>query len=105
MIKDTTQVILSQLSHLRKSKGLQQSLLMVIGNTMATGISAVSLMLISRLLGPSLFGEFSVGFALMMILKVVSDGGLSAATLKFAGGSSDRAKINSYFSLTFRYRT
>ncbi len=89
---------------IKKSEGVRQSLMMVVGNTMATGISAVSLMMISRLLGPSLFGEFSVGFALAMILNRFNDAGLSSAALKYAGGSSDIKQINRYFSITLLYR-
>lgn len=92
------------LHQLFRSKGIQQVLIMVVGNSMATGISAISLILISRLLGPSLFGEFSVGFALIMIIVRINDAGLTAALTKFAGQTTNHDKQNDYFSVTLKTR-
>jgi O-antigen/teichoic acid export membrane protein len=66
------------------SQGIQQTLITVVGNVLATGLSALALIGVSRLLGPEQFGVFSVGFAIIMILNKIGDLGLSAAILKFS---------------------
>jgi O-antigen/teichoic acid export membrane protein len=93
-----------KLKWLLQSEGVQQTSVMVVGNTLATGLSAVSLIIISRLLGPALFGEFSLGFAIVMILIRLADMGLNAAILKYAGGTTDRKEVNTYFGLSLSYR-
>ncbi|MGD9129862.1 MAG: oligosaccharide flippase family protein [Candidatus Woesebacteria bacterium] len=87
-----------------KSQGLKQSGISIVGNTFATGFSAIALMLISRQLGPELFGEFSVGFSIVMISNRFNDFGLSIAILKLAGGTFRKNKINAYFSRSLKYR-
>lgn len=81
--------------------GVWQSVLTIVGNTLATGLSALALILISRLLGPERFGEFSVGFAVVLILNKINDLGLNATLLKFIPpAQSDRAQVNRIFSYT-----
>ena len=63
--------------------GVKDSALMTGGSTAATGLSAVAGILISSILGPVGFGEFSVGFSLMFILSKLNDMGLLAAQLKY----------------------
>jgi O-antigen/teichoic acid export membrane protein len=85
--------------------GVWQSLITIVGNTLATGLSAVALILISRALGPTRFGEFSVGFAIVLILNKVNDGGLNATLLKFVPPAhSDQEKMNRFFSYTFKLK-
>jgi O-antigen/teichoic acid export membrane protein len=87
------------------SDGLRQSLITVVGNTFATGLSALALILISRMLGPVKFGEFSVGFAIILILNKFNDGGLGSATLKFAAKfSHDKEAVNRIFSYTWQVK-
>lgn len=95
--------MLKQFQQLAKSKGLQLSALTVIGNVFAAGISAIALIVISRLLGPEKFGEFSVGFAIVLIIIRLVDFGLNVAVLKYAAN----APINeqkSIFALTLKYK-
>lgn len=75
------------------SQGLQQTALTVVGNMAGTALSAVALIIISRILGPSEFGQFSVGFAIVLILIKVNDVGLSAIVLKFAGQTTSVSTI------------
>jgi O-antigen/teichoic acid export membrane protein len=91
-------------SLLTQSAGLRQSIFSLVGNTAATGISAVSLMLISRLLGPEKFGEFSVGFAIVLILLRVNDLGLNATILKFVGEKPDKNDILAINSFTLKIK-
>ena len=74
------------------SQGLLQSLKTLIGSTFATGISAISLMIYSRVLGPEKFGEFSVGFALVMILTRINDIGFNNAILRY-GSEKDEKNV------------
>lgn len=91
-------------SNLLFSSGVKQASTVVIGNVLATGFSAISLILISRLLGPSSFGEFSVGIALIMIITRFNDLGLSTALTRFVGGSSKKTDIAKYVAVTFKFR-
>lgn len=70
---------------LLSSAGLQQSVLLTGGNFVATLFSALGLILISRTLGPTLFGEFTVGYSLMIILVRLQGIGLNVAIQKVAG--------------------
>jgi O-antigen/teichoic acid export membrane protein len=80
------------------SQGLRQSIAMVVGNTFATGISAIALILISRLLGPEAFGEFSIGFALVLILIRFCDVGLNSALQKYVPSAESSKAQNWLFS-------
>ena len=84
------------------SAGLWQSATTLAGSTMATAISAVALMIYSRALGPEQFGEFSVGFALTMILVRINDFGTSTAILKF--GAQKATNQSTLFFLTLKYK-
>ncbi len=87
------------------SSGLRQSAVTVVGNALGTGLSAIALILISRLLGPAQFGEFSVGFAIVMILNKINDAGLNATVVKFAPqAGDDHEKANRIFSYTLRLK-
>ncbi len=86
------------------SVGLRQSILMLGGNATAQGVSAISLIIISRSLGPELFGEFSVGFAIALMLNRISDLGLSFAIQKYAPVATDNGQVNRIFSFTLRMK-
>lgn len=94
----------TKLKSMSISQGLQQSLLTVFGNMGATLISAVAMILISRTLGPSSFGEFSVGFAIMIMLSKINDLGLSLAQLKFIPRISKVKQQNKIFSYVFKIK-
>jgi len=91
-------------SFLKKSEGLKQSSLTVIGNTLAMGFSAMAIMIFSRNLGPSKFGEFSVGFSIALILNRFNDLGLSFALQKFAPRITDKKQLNKLFSFTTKIK-
>lgn len=73
---------------LRQNQGLQQSAAMVLGTGLGAGMSALAIILFSRLLGPVEFGYFSVILAITVILSKFLDAGLNAATVKFVGQST-----------------
>ncbi len=77
---------------------------MIIGNIIATGVSAIAIIILSRLLGPTLFGEFSVGFSLILILTRINDLGLSSAIQKYAGETTNDKLQNIYFSIALRIK-
>lgn len=89
---------------LLQSQGLQQSALTIFGNTVATVISALALILISRILGPTKFGEFSVGFAIVLMAVRLIDGGLNATIHKFATKQAGPKTANEIFSVTTRIK-
>jgi len=75
------------LTRLAASPGLRQSIFVTGGNMAATAISAVSLILISRFLGPAEFGVFSVAFSLAMLLSRITDFGLNMSLQKYVAQS------------------
>jgi len=88
-----------QLQTIIASKGLRDSLTMIFGNAGAVTMSALAIILISRLLGPASFGEFSVGFALVLLLSRVNDLGLTNAVQQYiprAKNNEEKARIFSY---------
>jgi len=78
--------------------GLRQTLLVVFGNAFSQGFSAIALIIITRQLGPVLFGEFSVGFALLLILNRLNDLGMTAVVQKYASRGEKSDEINRIFS-------
>ncbi|MEN8253405.1 MAG: oligosaccharide flippase family protein [Patescibacteria group bacterium] len=108
MSKQVASTIIRQmrliLKKLTSSEGVRQSGITIIGNSLATGLSAIALILISRILGPEKFGEFSVGFAIVMIITRFNDAGLSSTIFKFAAEDNDKKAKLAVFSLTMKYR-
>lgn len=72
------------------SQGLRQSGLTVGANTFATGISAITLIILSRVLGPEQFGLFSVAFSLTLFLARLGDVGLNMAVQKYVSQLHER---------------
>lgn len=94
----------SFIAKLRQSEGLKHSLLTIFSYTFASGFSALAVILISRLLGPTSFADFSVAFSLSLILNRFNDFGLSIVIQKYVGGDWRHHKISSYLSLLLKYR-
>ena len=86
------------------SVGVKQSAFSIVGNFLATGISALAIILISRQLGPEVFGEFSVGFSISLILVRIVDLGLNTAVLKIAGMQSQEHRLVNVFTETLIYK-
>ncbi len=86
------------------SQGLNQSLLVMGGNIIAQGMSAVALIIISRRLGPLLFGEFMVGFSLVILLSKINDLGLTYAQQKFIPNLPQEKDQNQLFSAVIQLK-
>lgn len=95
---------MSIMKAMKSKSGLVQTLISIIGNFAATGMSAIALILISRILGPEKFGIFSVGFAMVLILTRVNEAGLNIAIIKFASSSDSQKEKNTIYSLTLKYK-
>jgi stage V sporulation protein B len=89
---------------MRKNSGLMQSIFMTGGNLVAVTFSAVSLILISRLLGPEKFGVFGVGFSLSQILASIGTLGMSLAQMKYVPKEDSQKVIGRIFSYAIRLR-
>lgn len=94
----------SRIQQLTSSTGIRQSLISIVGNTAATAVSAIALLLISRNLGPARFSQFSVGFAIIIMLNKFNDAGLNAAIIKYAGATESLEKQQGIFSFTARIK-
>lgn len=90
--------------YLRHHKGVADSLLMISSSIIASGLSALAIILISRLLGPVNFAYFSTAFSLSLILNRLQDSGLNIALQKLVGGTRKKKKINVFLSLCLKYR-
>jgi len=87
-----------------QSTGLRQSLLVVLGNAFSQGLSAIALILITRQLGPTNFGEFSVGFAILLMLNRLNDMGLSFVIQRYATQAASHAEASRIFSYTIKIK-
>lgn len=94
----------NKIASLLLSQGFVESLKTLIGSTFAAGISAISLIIYSRILGPEKFGEFSVGFALVMILTRLNDVGLNTAIIKFGSENQDYKEKNFVYSYSLKIK-
>lgn len=81
--------------------GLFWSIFTVAVNTVSTGLSAVALIIISRVLGPANYGEFAVGFSISLVLVRINDFGLSIALVKAAANKSDKIQNEVFSSVLF----
>lgn len=86
------------------SQGIFESIKTLIGSIFATTISAISLMIYSRVLGPEKFGEFSVGFAIVLILTRINDVGLNNTILRFGSKKDETIEKNFIYSFTLKYK-
>lgn len=87
-----------------KSRGFQQSSLNIVGNLTASAFSALAIILITRALGPANFGEFSVGFSMVLILTRLNEFGLNTAVVKFASIAQSNAEKKYIFHFTKKYK-
>ena len=87
---------------LLKSAGLRQSFFTVAGNLMGTAISAVATILFIRILGPEKYGEFSVGFAIVLMLTRLNDFGLNPAIIKFGSEIKTQKERNFIYSFSLK---
>lgn len=78
----------SRFSPSQLPQGIVHSLISVGGTFFATGVSAVTVILISRFLGPTEFGIFSLVFAIVQIVTKLSDFGFNYAFQKFIPSAS-----------------
>lgn len=86
------------------STGLLQTTYTTIGNLLGTALSAIAVILFIRILGPVKYGEFSVGFAVVLILTRVIDLGLNTAIVKYAGEYQSQAARNFIYSYTLKLK-
>ena len=91
-------VTVQQLKTLIASEGLRSSVLMIFGNVFAQGMSGVSIILLSRFIGPEEFGLFSTGFSVALIFASVIDLGLSAAQQHLIPRASTNEERNTIFA-------
>jgi O-antigen/teichoic acid export membrane protein len=89
---------------LKRSEGVRDSLTLTVGQGAATGLSAISLILLSRFLGPEQFGVFSVGFAILLIVSRLNDLGLTLALMKYIPKAGSKDHQNRIFSYAIRVK-
>lgn len=89
---------------LLKSTGLRQSFFTTAGNMVGTFIGGLAIILFIRILGPEKYAEFSVGFAIALMLVRINDLGLNPTIVKFATKGKDHQKRNFIYSFTLKYK-
>lgn len=75
-----------------KSKTMQDLLKVLSGNIVAQGIGFLTIIIISRDLGPEQYGIFSLLLAIFMIAIQVSDFGVSTSYVKYVSENLSKAK-------------
>lgn len=85
-----------------KSKGLRQSFSITAGNMIGTSIAALAIILIIRILGPEKYAEFSVGFAIVLMLVRINDLGLNQSIIKFGAGTKKNSNKNFIYSYVLK---
>lgn len=68
---------------LATAEGTRQSVISLGGTLLGTGISALTIIFISRLVGPAEFGIFSLLFAIIQVMNKIGDSGFNFALHKF----------------------
>ncbi|MBD3279381.1 MAG: oligosaccharide flippase family protein [Candidatus Pacebacteria bacterium] len=86
------------------SAGFKQAGVTVVANLGAMSITALALILVSRYLGPTKFGQFNVAFSLLLILSQIADLGLNFAQNKFVGETTNKKIINQVFSQVVAFK-
>lgn len=84
--------------------GMVQATISIMGNLLSTAISAIAIILITRILGPEKYGVFSVGFSIVLILTKINDAGFNTAIVKFASDKVDIKTKNDIYSITLFYK-
>lgn len=86
------------------SKGIKQTVITTFGTYFAALLSALSIILISRNLGPTIFGEFSAAFSLSIVIAKLNDAGITIATQKFASQSANKKETKSFIYLGYKLK-
>ncbi len=87
-----------------RSDGVSQTLVTGIGQFATAATAALAIILISRTMGPELFGEFSAGFSLALIASRLNDAGITIATQKFASKSQVKSQVKSYILYGYKLK-
>lgn len=83
-----------RLINLLHSEGFRESLVTTFGNYGGTTVSAIALIIFSRVLGPDNFGIFSTAFALALLIARLADFGFNLALQReLAKGLSGRESL------------
>lgn len=85
---------------LLQSTGLRQSIFTIVGNLLGTALAAIAVILFIRILGPAKYGEFSVGFAIVLMLTRLNDFGLNPVIVKYASEAKTQADKNFIYGFT-----
>ena len=100
----TLQEMQFSLTSLKRSRVVIQTVVTLSGSLVASALAAVSLILITRHLGPQKFNEFSVGFAILLILSRLNDLGMTNVVLKYVAQENNHAQINKLLSYATRIK-
>lgn len=87
-----------RLWRLTAQPGIRQSAITIGGSLVAAGTAAVALLVLTRHLGPVAFGQFSVGFSLLLILMRLNDWGMTTVIQKFGSTRHDHVALNQLFN-------
>ena len=92
------------LGRFKKDSGYIQTTFTVIGNLASSAVSAISLIIITRILGPEKFGVFTVGFSIVLMLTKINELGLNTPLIKYASSSDSQKTRNAIYSLSAKYK-
>ncbi len=76
----------------------------ITGNVAGAAVSGLAMIILSRTVGPEVFGIISVGFSLMLISARLADGGLGASLLKYFPTLSTHDQEREFFWTTMLFK-
>lgn len=97
---------ISEFAQISKSRIVRDTTVVFIGNMVGAFLGIISMVLITRVLGPEQFGLFSVAFAFMMIASQFSDFGLNIGSVRFATLylQNERLKADLIFKVSLKIK-
>lgn len=81
---------------LLKSNVAKNSLIVFLGNALGSAFRLVAIVIITRMLGPSQFGLFSIALAIMIVVPEFSDFGVNIGLVRFASLYLQKDKLKAY---------
>lgn len=97
------QRMINKLKKLVLSDGVRSASIITVGNIVGTGISAIAIIIFSRIMGPENFGIFSALFSLLLISSKLADLGTNIAAQRYIAKNnvSDKEKSQSMIHSVF----
>jgi len=91
---------------LLKSNVAKNSLIVFLGNALGSAFRLIAIVIITRMLGPSQFGLFSIALAIMIVVSEFSDFGVNIGLVRFASLYLQKDKLRAHllFKVSLKFK-